>query len=255
MDHDDHARAPLHGKVAIVTGASKGIGASIALHMAAAGAAVVVNYATSRTGADRVVASIAAGGGKAIAVQGDVARKADVERIFAETARAFGGVDILVNNAGVYAFTPIDTFTEEHFRRQFDINVLGLLFASQEAARLLRTGGCIINVSSVISSATTPGAAVYAATKASVDAITRVLSKELGPRGIRVNSVNPGMVETEGTSSVGITEGEFRASVEASTPLGRIGQPGDVSPLVVFLASPQAGWITGETIVIAGGYR
>jgi 3-oxoacyl-[acyl-carrier protein] reductase len=246
----------LAGKVAVVTGASKGIGASIAKHLAAEGAAVVVNYASSREGADRVVADVLAKGGKAVAVQADVSKKADVDRLFAETKKAFGRLDLLVNNAGVYEFLPLVEINEEHFHRQFNLNVLGLLLASQAAARQFdASGGCIINVSSVVSTLTPPNAAVYAATKGAVDAITRSLAKELGPRKIRVNSVNPGMVETEGWRTAGFAESDLRKQVEAQTPLGRIGQPGDVAPAVVFLASAESAWITGETIVIAGGMR
>lgn len=246
----------LADNVAVVTGASKGIGAAIAVHLAAAGASVVVNYASGKDGADRVVKTIMSGGGKAIAVQANLARTADVQRLFAEADKAFGRIDILVNNAGVYEFMPLESITEEHFRRHFDLNVLGLLMASQEAARRFPArGGTIVNVSSVVTTFAPPNSAVYSATKGAVDAITRVLANELGPRRIRVNSVNPGMVETEGTHSAGIADSELRNTTEANTPLGRIGQPDDVAPAVVFLASPQSGWITGETLVIAGGVR
>jgi 3-oxoacyl-[acyl-carrier protein] reductase len=246
----------LSGKVAVVTGASKGIGASIATHLAAEGAAVVVNYATSREGAERVVTDILAHNGKAVAVQADVSKKGDVERLFAEAKKAFGRLDVLVNNAGIYEFLPLVEVTEEHFHRQFDLNVLGLLLASQAAVRHFdAAGGSIINVSSVVSTLTPPHAAVYAATKAAVDAVTRSLAKELGPRKIRVNSVNPGMVETEGWHAAGFAGSDLRKQVEAQTPLGRIGQPRDVAPAVAFLASPESGWITGETLVIAGGLR
>jgi len=247
----------LKGKVAIVTGASKGIGASIAKHLADAGASVAVNYASSKQGADRVVADIARNGGKAIAIQADVARKADIERLFAEAHKAFGRLDILVNNAGIYQFAPIESITEDHFHKQFNLNVLGLILASQEAAKYFgKSGGSIINISSVVSSITPPNAAVYAATKAAVDAVTRSLAKELGPRGIRVNAINPGMVETEGLHAQGLHEGDFRKQIESTTPLGRIGQPDDIAPAVVFLASgDNASWITGETLVIAGGLR
>jgi 3-oxoacyl-[acyl-carrier protein] reductase len=244
----------LNGKVAVVTGASKGIGASIAKHYAAEGAAVVVNYASSKEGADRVVAAITSQGGRAVAVQADVAKKEDIARLFAEALKAFGRVDILVNNAGVYEFAPLENVTEELFHRQFDLNVLGLLLASQEAAKHFpKSGGNIVNISSVVSTAALPGSSVYAATKASVDVITKVLAKELGPRGIRVNAINPGMVETEGAKS--FTESEFRQQVESQTPLGRIGQPQDIATAAVFLASEDASWITGEILVIAGGYR
>lgn len=248
----------LKGKVAVVTGASKGIGASIALHLAAEGASVVVNYATSRQGADRVVGEIAKAGGKAVAVQADVSKQGDVKRLFDETLKAFGRVDVLVNNAGIYEFAPIEEVTAEHFHKQFDLNVLGLLFASQEAAKHIGPeGGSIINISSVVSTFTPPNGSVYSATKAAVDAITRSLSKELGPRRIRVNAVNPGMVETEGTAAAGITneDSEFKQRTVASTPLGRVGQPQDIAPAVVFLASNDSGWITGEFLAAAGGFR
>jgi 3-oxoacyl-[acyl-carrier protein] reductase len=246
----------LAGKVAVVTGASKGIGASIAVHLAAEGAAVVVNYATSKDGADRVVAEIVRGGGKAVAVQADVARQADVRRLFSEAKKAFGNPDVLVNNAGVYEFAPLEEVTAEHFHKQFDLNVLGLLLASQEAVKHFGpAGGSIINISSVVATAAPPGTSVYSATKAAVDAVTRSLAKELGPRKVRVNSVNPGMVETEGVHAAGIADSDFRRQVEAQTPLGRIGQPQDIAPAVVFLASDGAGWITGETLYISGGNR
>jgi 3-oxoacyl-[acyl-carrier protein] reductase len=249
----------LAGKVAVVTGASKGIGASIALHLAAEGAVVVVNYASDKAGADRVVGEIVGNGGRAVAVQANLAKEADVRRLFAETKRAFGGrLDVLVNNAGVYEFAPLANVTGEHFHRQFDLNVLGLILASQEAVKLFGPeGGSIVNVSSVVATATPPTGSVYSATKAAVDAVTRSLAKELGPRKVRVNSVNPGMVETEGTASAGITgaESDFRRQYEAQAPLGRIGRPGDIAPAVVFLASPDAGWVTGETLYVSGGYR
>lgn len=250
------ATKKLTGKVAVVTGASKGIGASIAKHLAAEGAAVVVNYASSKEGAERVVAEITGKGGKALAVQANVARQSEIDRLFAEAKRAFGRLDILVNNAGIYEFSPLENVTEEHFRKQFDLNVLGLLLASREAVKHFGpAGGSIVNISSVVSSITPPNSAVYSATKAGVDAITRSLAKELGPRKIRVNAINPGMVETEGTHSAGITESDFRKQIEAQTPLGRIGQPGDIAPAAVFLVSSDAAWITGETLVIAGGLR
>ena len=202
------------------------------------------------------MATITAGGGKAVAVQADVSKKADIERLFVETKRAFGKVDILVNNAGVYEFAPLDQITEEHFRKQYDLNVLGLLLTTQEAVKLIGPeGGNVINISSVVSSLTPPGSAVYSGTKAAVDAITKVLSKELGPRKIRVNSINPGMVETEGTHSQGITESDMRKDVEAKTPLGRIGQPQDIAGLAAFLASQDASWISGESYYVAGGLR
>src|SRR5262245_35498918 len=245
----------LAGKVAIVTGASKGIGASIAVHLANEGAAVVVNYSSSKQGADRVVGEINGNGGKAVAVQADLSKEPDIRRLFAETKKAFGKLDILVNNAGIYDFQPLENVTPQHFHKQFDLNVLGLLLASQEAAKQFgASGGSIVNISSV-AAAGFATASVYSATKASVNAITRALAQELGPRKIRVNSVNPGMVETEGVHAAGITESDMRKQVEAATPLGRIGQPVDVAPAVVFLASDDAAWITGETLYISGGYR
>lgn len=246
----------LQNKVAIVTGASKGIGASIAKHLAAEGAAVVVNYASSKEGAERVVAEIAGSGGKAVAVQANVAKRAEIERLFAEATKAFGQVDVLVNNAGVYDFSPLADITEEHFHKQFDLNVLGLILASQAAVKYFGVaGGSIINISSVVSVAPVANGSVYSATKAAVDAVTKSLAKELGPRNIRVNSINPGMVDTEGVRSAGITESDFRKQVESQTPLGRIGQPQDIAPATVFLASADAAWITGETLVISGGMR
>jgi 3-oxoacyl-[acyl-carrier protein] reductase len=246
----------LSGKVAVVTGASKGIGASIAKHLAAEGAAVVVNYATSKAGADKVVAEITSSGGKAIAVQADVAKKTDIDRMFAKTKAAFGQLDILVNNAGIYDMVPLEAITEEHFHKQFDLNVLGLLLSTQEALKYFGpAGGSVINISSIVSTLGVPGGSVYSATKAAVDAVTRSLGKELGPRRIRVNSINPGMVETEGTQSAGITESDFRKQTEATTPLGRIAQPQDIAPAVVFLASSDSSFITGETLYITGGLR
>ena len=245
----------LNGKVALVTGASKGIGAGIAKGLAQAGAAVAVNYATSREGAERVVAEIHGQGGKAVAVRGDVSRAADVERIFAETKKAFGRLDILVNNAGLFEFRPLEEITEEHFHRHFDVNVLGLLLASREALRYFDGGGSIINVSSLATSFTPPATSVYTATKGAVDAITRTLAKELGPRNIRVNAINPGMVLTEGVRTRGLDQGEFRARMEADAPLRRVGEVEDVAPAAVFLASADSGWITGETLRIAGGLR
>jgi 3-oxoacyl-[acyl-carrier protein] reductase len=246
----------LAGKVAVVTGASKGIGAAIASQMAAAGAAVVVNYSSSKAGADRVVSEITGSGGKAIAVQGNVAKQDDIRRLMAETKKAFGKIDILVNNAGIYEFAPLENITPEHFHKHFDLNVLGLLLATQEAVKHFPAeGGSVVNISSVVAASAFPNAAVYSGTKAAVDAITRSLAKELGPRKIRVNSINPGMVETEGTNSAGITESEMRKQTEASTPLGRIGKPRDIAPAAVFLASSAADWITGETLYISGGLR
>jgi 3-oxoacyl-[acyl-carrier protein] reductase len=245
----------LAGKVALVTGASKGIGAAIATHFAEAGAAVVVNYSSSREGADRVVAKIKAAGGKAVAVQADVSKPADISRLFAETKSAFGQLDILVNNAGVYAFAPLAEVTAAEFHRQFDLNVLGLLLASQHAAAAFGdAGGTIINISSIVSTLTPPGGSIYSATKAAVDAITRTHAKELGPRKIRVNSLNPGGVETEGTHSAGIIGSDFEKQMVAGTPLGRIGQPDDIARAALFLASSDSGWISGEVIVAAGGH-
>jgi 3-oxoacyl-[acyl-carrier protein] reductase len=246
----------LSGKVAVVTGASKGIGASIAKHLAAAGAAVVVNYSSSREGADRVVAEITSRGGQAVAVQANVSKQPEIGRLFARAKEAFGRIDILVNNAGIYEFSPLENVTEEHFHKQFDLNVLGLLLASQEVVKHFGPeGGSIVNISSVVSRLATPNTSVYSATKAAVDSITRTLAKELGPRKIRVNAINPGMIETEGTHSAGITESDFRKEIESQTPLGRIGQPHDIAPAVVFLASEDAAWVTGETLHIAGGLR
>jgi 3-oxoacyl-[acyl-carrier protein] reductase len=246
----------LTGRVAIVTGASKGIGAQIARELAAAGAAVVVNYAGSRDGAESIVGEIRAAGGKALAVQADVARIEDVQRLVGQTVKAFGAPDILVNNAGVYQFAPLEEVTPELFHRQFDTNVLGLLLVTQETAKhFSANGGSIINISSVVSKLTLPGSSVYAATKASVDLITRVLSKELAGRKIRVNSINPGVIETEGTRSQGIIGSDFEKNVLAQTPLGRIGQPTDVAKVAVFLASEDSGWITGETILTSGGLQ
>ena len=246
----------LAGKVAVVTGASKGIGASIALHLAAEGAAVVVNYSSSKEGADRVVGEITGKGGKAIAVQANVAKEADIRRLFAEARKAFGPLDILINNAGIYEFAPLESVTAEHFHKMFDLNVLGLILASQEAVKHFGpAGGNIVNISSVAATAALPTTSVYSATKAAVDAVTRSLAKELGPRNIRVNSINPGMVETEGVRAAGIADSDFRKQVESQTPLGRIGQPQDIAPAAVFLASADSGWITGETLHIAGGFR
>ncbi len=246
--------AKLNGKVAVVTGASKGIGAGIALALAQDGASVVVNYASDRAGADRVVETVTAAGGKAVAVQGDVAKKADVERLFADAKRAYGTVDILVNNAGVYGFAPLDAITEEDFHRHFNINVLGLLLATQEAARQFGPdGGSVVNVSSVVTRLAPPTTAVYTATKGAVDAITRVLAKELGPRKIRVNAINPGVVITEGTHTAGIAGSDFEHQAVQQTPLGRAGQPDDIGPVAVFLASDDSRWVTGETLVVSGG--
>ena len=246
----------LTGKVAVVTGASKGIGASIAKHLAAEGASVVVNYSSSKEGADKVVKEITGKGGKAIAVQANVAKQKDIESLFTETKKAYGKLDILINNAGVYEFLPLENVTDEHFHRLFDLNVLGLLLTSKEAAKYFGTdGGSIVNISSVAGITSPPSASVYASTKAAVDSITRSLAKEFGPRKIRVNSINPGLVITEGVESVGFDEGDFRKQFEAQSPLGRVGFPEDIAPAAVFLASGESSWITGETLVIAGGVR
>jgi len=246
----------LSGKVAVVTGASKGIGASIAVHLAAEGAAVVVNYSSSKQGADRVVGEINGNGGKAVAVQADVSKEGDIRRLFAETKKAFGRLDILVNNAGIFEFAPLENVTAEHFHKHFNLNVLGLILASQEAARHFGAdGGSIINISSAITTFTPPNSVVYGATKGAVDTVTKTLAKELGPRKIRVNAINPGMVETEGVRAGGFLDSDMRRQVEAQTPLGRIGQPHDVAPAAVFLASDDSAWITGETFFISGGLR
>ena len=244
----------LEGKVAIVTGASKGIGAGIARQFAAEGASVVVNYASSKDAAEKVVKDITSKGGKAVAIQGDIAKQADIERVFAETKKQFGKLDILVNNAGVYEFSPIDGITGEHFHKQFDLNVLGLILASKEAAKYIDgNGGSIINISSIASTAAPAMTTVYSATKGAVDTITKSLAKELGPRKIRVNAINPGMVVTEGVQSAGLDQSDFRKDLESRTPLGRIGKVEDIAPAAVFFASNDSAWITGETLVIAGG--
>ena len=246
----------LDGKVAVVTGASKGIGAAIAKQLAAEGAAVVVNYASSREGADRVVSEVKKAGGKAIAVQADLSKPDDVVRLFAEAKREYGHLDILVNNAGVYQFAQIEEVTADLFNWHFNLNVLGLLLATKEAVALFpATGGSVINISSVVASKGFAGSSVYSATKGAVDSITRSLAAELGPRKIRVNSINPGMVETEGVHSAGFSGGEMQAHLESQTPLGRIGQPEDISGAAVFLASSDSSWITGETLHISGGLR
>ena len=246
----------LNGRVAVVTGASKGIGAGIAKEFVSEGAAVIVNYSSSQKDADKVVDEITKRGGKAVAVQGNVAKKAEVERLFAAAEKAFGKIDVLVNNAGVYEFLPLEEANEEHFHRHFDTNVLGMLLVTQEALKHFNAaGGSIINVGSLASSLTPPTAVVYNATKGAVDAITRTLAKELGPRKIRVNSVNPGMVITDGVISAGFHESEFRKMFESQTPLGRVGQTDDIAPAAVFFASDDSKWITGETLRIAGGLR
>ena len=246
----------LNGKVAVVTGASKGIGAAIAKQFAVEGAAVVVNYASSKTDADKVVDEIAKAGGKAVALLGSVAKKADVEKLFSTAEKAFGKIDILVNNAGVYEFVLLEEVTEQQFHRMFDTNVLGMILATQEALKHFNAnGGSIINIGSLASSLTPPTAVVYNATKGAVDAITRTLAKELGPRKIRVNSINPGMVITEGAVAGGYTEGDMRKMFESQTPLGRVGQTEDIAPAAVFFASDDSAWVTGETLLIAGGLR
>jgi len=245
----------LAGKVAVVTGASKGIGAGIARELAAAGAAVVVNYAAAKDDAERVVASIQQKGGKAVAVQADVSKEADVKRLFAETKQAFGPVDVLVNNAGVYGFQPIEEVSEAEYRREFDINVLGPLLATREAvAHFNGNGGSIINVSSVASTKAIATLAIYSGTKGALDAITRALAAELGPRKIRVNTIAPGVIDTPGATTLGVIGGDFEKQAAAQTPLGRIGQPDDVGKIAVFLASDQSYWVTGERIAAAGGY-
>jgi 3-oxoacyl-[acyl-carrier protein] reductase len=246
----------LQGKVALVTGASKGIGAGIAKSLAAEGAAVVVNYASSKEGADRVVDQITKRNGRAIAIQGDVAKASDLARLFAETRKAFGQLDILVNNAGVYQFAPLEDTTEEHFHRQFNTNVLGLILATREALKYFGPqGGSVINIGSAASRLTPPGTCVYAATKSAVDAVTGVLAKELGQRKIRVNSINPGFVETEGTQAGGFVDSDFVNGLIAQTPLGRGGQPEDIGLIAVFLASDDSRWLTGETLIASGGLR
>ena len=244
----------LTGKVAIVTGASKGIGAGIAKSFGEAGASVVVNYASSRDGADRVVAQIKAAGGKAIAVQADVSKSADVKKLFAETKQTFGPIDILVNNAGVYDFGPLEAVTEQEFHREFNINVLGTLLATQESLNHFGPdGGSVINISSVASANPVPNAVVYSATKSAVDSITKSLARELAPRKIRVNAIAPGGVETEGTHRLGVIGSDFEKQLVAATPLGRIGQPDDIAKLALHLASDEAAWLTGERITASGG--
>jgi 3-oxoacyl-[acyl-carrier protein] reductase len=246
----------LQGKVALVTGASKGIGAAIAKELAANGAAVAVNYSSSPEGAKKVVAAIEAAGGKAIAIQANVSDPASIGGLIQTVAKQLGPIDILVNNAGVYEFGTIDKVTPEHFHKQFDLNVLGLLLTTQAALeQFAPQGGSIINIGSIVGKMPGAGAAVYNATKGAVDSITVTLSKELGPRGIRVNSLNPGMIETEGTQTAGIIGSDFETQIAAGTPLGRIGQPKDVADVAVFLASNDSGWVTGQTIYAAGGFR
>ncbi|MER9235941.1 glucose 1-dehydrogenase [Mesorhizobium sp. M0622] len=246
----------LNGKVAIVTGASKGIGAAIAKGFAAAGAAVVVNYASSREGAERIVAEIEDRGGRAVAVQGDVSQAADVRRLFEAAKSEFGGLDILVNNAGVFAFEPLEAVTEAEFHREFDINVLGIILTIREAVKHFGPGGgSIINISSIASRNPQPNSLVYAATKGAVDTITLSMSRELGARNIRVNAIAPGGVDTEGLERIGIVGSDFEKQIIAMTPLGRFGQPDDVAGVAVFLASDDASWLTGERITASGGWR
>ena len=244
----------LANKVALVTGASKGIGASIAKHLAAAGASVIVNYSSSKVGADTVVADINAAGGKAVAIQGDVSKPADITRFVTEAKAAFGQLDILVNNAGVYEFLPLEAITVEHYQRIFDINVRGLLLTTQEAVKHFpATGGSVINVGSVVTDVLPPASAVYTGTKGAVDVITGVLAKELGPKNIRVNALNPGLTQTEGTHSAGIVGSDFENDAVKNTPLGRAGQPQDIAKAAVFLASDDSGWVTGEQLRVGGG--
>lgn len=244
----------LAGKVAVVTGAAKGIGAGIARELAAAGAAVVINYASDREGAARTVADITAKGGKAIAVQADVSKAADVKRLFDETRKAFGRLDVLVNNAGIYKFFPLEELTDAEFQRQFGTNVFGLLQVTREAVpHFGADGGSIINISSIATRMTPPGTSVYSGTKGAVDAITGVLAKELAPKKIRVNAINPGGVETEGLHAAGVPGSDFEKQMVAQTPLGRLGQPSDIGPVALFLASSDSGWLTGEIVQASGG--
>jgi len=246
----------LEGKVAVVTGASKGIGAAIAKALADEGAAVVVNYSSSKQGADRVVADISGRGGKAIAVQGDVSKQADIERLFSEARKAFGRIDILVNNAGFYEFAPLEEVTEDLFHRHFNLNILGLLLTTKEAVKHMGPeGGSIINIGSIASTLRPPNSTLYTASKAGVDAITGVLAKELGPRKIRVNSISPGMIETEGAHAAGFVGSDFQRMVETQAPLGRVGQPDDIAPTSVYLASSDSKYMTGETLLVSGGLR
>jgi len=244
----------LTGKVAVVTGASKGIGAAIAKQLATDGAKVVVNYSTSRDGADKVVSEITGAGGEAIAVGGSVAKEADVEALFAETRKAYGKVDILVNNAGVYRFAPLEQVTVDEYKRQFETNVLGMLLTTKAALPLFPAeGGSVINLSSIVSTLAPASSSVYSSTKGAVDTLTKTLAKELAGRNIRVNAVNPGFVVTEGTASAGLSDSDFEKGAVAATPLGRAGRPEDIAPPVSFLASDDARWITGETIFVSGG--
>ncbi len=245
----------LSGKVAIVTGASKGIGAAVAKSLAASGASVIVNYASSKEGAQKVVDSITAAGGKALAVKGDVSKAAEARAVVEAAIQNYGRLDVLVNNAGVYDMKPLEEITEEHFHTIFNINVLGLLLISKEAAKHLGPGGSIVNIGSAVSRIAPPGSAVYTATKSAVDGITGVLSRELGPKGVRVNSINPGMVETEGAHTAGFIGSSFQDQLVAQTPLGRIGQPQDIASIATFLATDDAGWLTGQRIIASGGMQ
>jgi 3-oxoacyl-[acyl-carrier protein] reductase len=245
----------LKGKVAVVTGASKGIGAAIAKSLAAEGASVVVNYASSKSGAEKVVSAITAAGGKAVAVGGDVSKAAEAQGLIDEAVKKFGKLDILVNNSGVYEFLPIEAFNEEHYNKIFNVNVLGLLLTTQAAVKHLSEGASIINIGSVVSSLTPPNSAVYTGTKGAVDAITGVLAKELGPKKIRVNSINPGMVDTEGVRSAGFKGSDLEAGTIAQTPLGRVGEVDDIASVATFLASNDSKWITGELVRVGGGLR
>ncbi len=243
----------LKGKVAVVTGASKGIGAAIAKSLAAEGASVVVNYASSKAGAEKIVSEITAAGGKAVAVGGDVSKAAEAQGIIDAAIKTYGRLDVLVNNSGIYEFSPIESFTEEQFHKIFNVNVLGLLLTTQAAVKHLGEGASIINIGSVVSAITPPNSAVYTGTKGAVDAITGVLAKELGPKKIRVNALNPGMVETEGTHTAGFIGSEMHNQLVAQTPLGRVGQPNDIAAIAVFLASDDSGWLTGEHLLAGGG--
>jgi 3-oxoacyl-[acyl-carrier protein] reductase len=245
----------LSGKVAIVTGASKGIGAAIARRFGEAGAAVAVNYASDKTGADRVVEQIKRDGGKAVSIQANVSKSADVKRLFAETKAMLGALNILVNNAGVFTFEPLEAVTEEEFHRQFDTNVLGTLLATQEAVTAFNgQGGSVINISTISSINPVPSSVVYSASKSAVDAITKALARELGDRKIRVNAIAPGMTETEGVKDLGITL-DMAKAIGAPIPLGRLGQPDDIARVALFLASDQSSWLTGERITASGGQR
>jgi 3-oxoacyl-[acyl-carrier protein] reductase len=245
----------LTGKVAVVTGASKGIGAGIAQALAAEGASVVVNYASSKAGAEKVVAAITAAGGKAVAVGGDVSKAADAKGIIDAAIKNYGRLDILVNNSGVYEFAPLEAVTEENFHKTFNINVLGTILTTQAAVKHMSNGGSIINIGSAVSRLTPPNSTVYTGSKGALDAVTGVLSRELGPKKIRVNTINPGIIETEGTQTGGFIGSDFDKAFVAMAPLGRIGKVGDIAPIAVFLASDDSGYLTGEQLLAAGGVR